>query len=457
MRNKAKLKIAVVGTGVSGLSAAWLLNKRHDITVFEQDSRIGGHCNTVDALLNGPQGGKAVPVDTGFIVYNESTYPNLTALFKHLDVPTENSVMSFSASISDGGFEYSGAGLKGLLAQKRNFMRPRFWTMLLDILRFYRECKDAALLPQNANVTLGEYLKSSGYGNAFLRDHIYPMAASIWSASFEEIRGYPLTAFVRFFSNHGLLETQHNKRPQWKTVSGGSKAYVKKITAEYADKILVNTKVKEIRRSQDYVTITTEDGQSHKFDHVVMASHSNQTLAMLKDASHEETSLLGGIRYEANHAVLHTDQALMPRRKRAWASWNYISSGSGTDDQLVCLTYWMNLLQNIDVQYPVFVTLNPHIKPDPAKIIQSFDYEHPIFDQKALEAQKQLWKLQGKDRTWYCGAYFGYGFHEDGLQSGLAVAEALGGLKRPWIVENESGRLCLAEVDDALCIQSQAA
>lgn len=439
-----KLKIAIIGSGISGLSAAWLLNQGHAITVFEKDGRLGGHSNTVDAVIDGPKGRQSIPVDTGFIVYNERTYPNLTALFKNLDIATEESVMSFSASMNAGRFEYSGAGLTGLLAQKRNLVRPRFWSMVLDILRFYRECVDDAEKAENAGLTLGDYLKKHGYSDSFLRDHIFPMASSIWSATFEEIRGYPLTAFVRFFSNHGLLETKPDRRPKWRTVSGGSKSYVDRIAADFSDNIRLNTAVVGVTRSADGVSIATDDGATHKFDHVVFASHSNQALAMLTDPSQEERRLLSSIRYEYNRAVLHTDQSLMPRRRRAWASWNYISAGQSDQSQLVCLSYWMNLLQNIDRDYPVFVTLNPHREPDPTKTLQSFDYEHPIFDQKALDAQKQLWALQGSNRTWFCGAYFGYGFHEDGLQSGLAVAEQLGGLKRPWTVTNESGRICMA-------------
>ncbi|MDG2244268.1 MAG: FAD-dependent oxidoreductase [Rhodospirillaceae bacterium] len=444
MPGNPRLKIAIIGTGISGLSAAWLLNQRHDITVFEKDNRLGGHSNTVDANLAGPNGRRSVPVDTGFIVYNERTYPNLTALFNHLDVATENSVMSFSASMNAGKFEYSGAGITGLLAQTRNLVRPRFWRMVRDILRFYRECVNDAQHPENALLTLGEYLNKQGYSDVFLRDHIYPMASCIWSATSEEIRGYPLTAFVRFFSNHGLLETKHHRRPKWRTVSGGSRSYVDRISAEFSNNILLNSGVVSVSRFPDGVSVVTEDGVSRAFDHVVFAAHSNQALAMLKDPTEDERTLLGSIRYEHNRAVLHSDKSMMPRSLRAWASWNYISAGSNDQSKLVCLTYWMNLLQNIDTDYPVFVTLNPHREPVSSKTIQSFDYEHPIFDQRALDAQKKLWALQGSNRTWYCGAYFGYGFHEDGLQSGLAVAEKLGELKRPWSVENESGRICIS-------------
>lgn len=445
MLDGARLKIGIVGTGISGLSAAWLLNKSHDVTIFEQDERLGGHSNTVDVDLTGPFGHLRTPVDTGFIVYNERTYPNLTALFDYLDVPTEKSVMSFSASVNAGRFEYSGSGIRGLLAQKRNLVRPRFWSMVLDLLRFYRECVADAHMPENASLSLGDYLKKSGYSDGFLRDHIYPMASSIWSATFEEIRAYPLAAFVRFFSNHGLLETKAHKRPQWRTVSGGSRSYVELISAEYSNRILLNSKVIDVTRASDGVTLKTESGEEHQFDHVIIAAHSTQAISMLSNPSEEERALLNAIRYEKNTAFLHTDSSMMPKRRNAWASWNYLSDNQDDREKLVCLTYWMNLLQNIDKDYPVFVTLNPHRNPDPSKTIKTFEYEHPIFDQKALDAQQKLWALQGTNRTWFCGAYFGYGFHEDGLQSGLAVAESLGGVKRPWSVEDESGRICMTE------------
>lgn len=457
MQHDQKLNIAVVGSGVSGLSAAWLLSKSHNVTLFEKDGRLGGHCNTADIQVDGPTGPRSIPVDTGFIVYNERTYPNLTALFDHLNVATERSNMSFAASVNDGGFEYSGSGLKGLLAQKRNLLRPRFWTMVLDIIRFYRECVADSTKPENMDLTLGQYLKKNGYSESFLTDHIYPMASSIWSATFEEIRGYPLTAFVRFFSNHGLLETKAERRPQWRTVSGGSRSYVNQIAGAIDGTIRVGTGVQDISRSPAEVSIRTTDGQMHTFDHVVIAAHSNQALHMLGDASASEQTLLGAIRYEKNKAFLHTDTSLMPRRQRAWASWNYISSGTDDSTRSVCLTYWMNLLQNIDQDYPVFVTLNPDREPDPAKVAQTFDYEHPIFDQAALNAQQDLWSLQGTNRTWYCGAYFGYGFHEDGLQSGLAVAELLGVVKRPWMVEQESGRICMSGPPHHLAATAEAA
>jgi predicted NAD/FAD-binding protein len=271
------------------------------------------------------------------------------------------------------------------------------------------------------------------------------MGSAIWSASLKDMRAYPLAAFVRFFKNHGLLELKDSRRPKWRTVTGGSREYVKKISAAFADKIKLNCAVTAVTRAADGVTVTAADGSRATYDHVVFASHSDQSLALLADASAQERALLGAIRYERNHAVLHTDAGMMPKRKRAWSSWNYLSESGDCDTRLVCLTYWMNMLQNIDRRFPVFVTLNPHRAPKAESVVARFDYEHPIFDQAALDAQTKLWAIQGRNRTWFCGAYFGHGFHEDGLQAGLAVGEQLAGVRRPWTVDEESGRIHLAD------------
>jgi len=439
MSERKRLQIAVIGTGISGMSAAWLLHQNHHVTVFEKGPWIGGHSNTVDAVF--PRNGKAeaIPVDTGFIVYNERTYPNLTAMFDHLGVATQTSDMSFSASVNNGAFEYSGYSLRTMLAQKRNLIRPRFWNMVWDIMRFFREAAADAELEKHRQLSLGAYLAENGYSEAFLRDYLLPLGGSIWSASLRDMRAYPLEAFVRFFKNHGLLEAKQKNRPQWRTVTGGSRAYVRRLTADFAGHIRTNTCVKAVRRSATHVDVILDDGSKQVFDHVVIATHSDQALAMLTEPSPAERKILSAIRYERNRAILHSDATLMPKRKRAWASWNYISAAGDTDTRLVCLTYWMNLLQNIDESYPLFVTLNPHR--EPRAIHASFEYDHPVFDHAALDAQRQLWRLQGVNRTWFCGAYFGHGFHEDGLQAGLAVGEALGGARRPWSVENESGRI----------------
>lgn len=433
-----RLRIAVVGSGISGLSCAWLLSQRHEVDVFEADGRVGGHSHTVDA----PCGGATVPVDTGFIVYNEPAYPNLTALFKHLDVPTRASDMSFAVSLDQGALEYAGTDLNGLFAQRSNLLRPRFWAMLRELLRFYREAPgDAAA---HGDQPLDAYLDARGYGRAFRDDHLYPMGAAIWSCSAERMGDYPVGAFVRFCQNHGLLQV--SGRPIWRTVDGGSREYVRRLIQPFADRLHRGHAVTAVLRDATGVRLRTQHGDwSQPFDHVVLATHADQALRLLAAPSDEERRLLGAFGYTRNHAVLHSDPALMPRRHSVWCSWNYLADRrSGA---LPTVTYWMNRLQSHLPQGPdappLFVTLNPAQPPRPEHLIRTEVYEHPRFDAAAIAAQRELWTLQGGQRTWFCGAHFGSGFHEDGLQAGLAVAEALGGVRRPWTVANESGRIHL--------------
>jgi predicted NAD/FAD-binding protein len=437
MQKDRRLKVAIVGTGISGLSAAWLLSRHHDVTVYESSERIGGHSNTVLASVDG----RSIPVDTGFIVFNRLTYPNLTALFELLEVPTEHSDMSFAASLDDGNLEYSGTGLCGLFAQRRNLFRPRFWSMLADLVRFYREAKRGAGMLDDERISLGDYLAKAGYGTAFRNDHILPMASAIWCSLPADVLAYPAASFIRFHDNHGLLQLRG--RPTWETVSGGSRSYVERLIRPFADRIRCDTGVVDLRRTAGGAIVTDSKGGTERYDHVVMATHADQTLAVLADPSPGERELLGAFRYSRNLAVLHSDVSFMPKRRSVWSSWNYIGPRNSARDG-VCVTYWMNRLQNLKSDRPLFVTLNPPRPPGAGSILHSEVYDHPIFDAAAIAAQRRLWSLQGHQNTWFCGAYFGAGFHEDGLQAGLAVAEQLGGLRRPWSVPNESGRIVIA-------------
>ncbi|BCJ90460.1 NAD/FAD-binding protein [Terrihabitans soli] len=427
------LNIAVIGSGISGLSCAWLLSARHRVTLYERAERLGGHAHTVDIGTKRP-----LPVDTGFIVYNERTYPNLTALFSHLGVPTKPSDMSFAVSLGGGRLEYSGTGFGGLFAQKSNLFRPRFWSMLRDLRRLYRNAPKDLVRLADSDISLGSYLNREGYSAALRDDHILPMAAAIWSTAARDVLDYPAASFLRFCCNHGLL--QLNDRPEWRTVDGGSRVYVEKLARRISGTIYTGAGSARVRRTANGVIVDHGNGRKTLFDRVVIATHADQALALLDDPSPDEQRLLGAFRYSKNLAVLHCDEHLMPIRKTAWSSWNYLDA----NDEL-CVTYWMNRLQGIEGRN-LFVTLNPAYPPRAGTILMSELYEHPLFDGAAMRAQEELWSLQGERQTWFCGAHFGSGFHEDGLQSGLAVAEQLGGVRRPWNVENESGRIHVRSV-----------
>lgn len=428
------LDIAVIGSGISGMAAAWLLSTRHRVTMFEEAARLGGHSHTVTIASSAGE----IAVDTGFIVYNEPAYPNLTALFRHLGVATAASDMSFAVSLDGGGFEYAGTDLDGLFAQRRNLVSPRFWSMLNGIRRFYRDA--ARDVDQLGTESLGTYLDRRGYGTAFRDDHLLPMAAAIWSAPARTLLDYPASSFIRFCENHGLLRL--SGRPIWRTVEGGSQRYVAKLTAGFADRIRLGCGAAAVSRMATGVRVRDTAGQETMFDQVVFACHADHALRLLQDPGPVEGPSLAAFRYSRNRAVLHGDASLMPRRRRVWASWNYLGErGAAGEIGALCVTYWMNRLQGLDPAVPLFVTLNPVTEPNPATIHGETIYEHPIFDAAALGARQRLWDLQGERRTWYCGAHFGSGFHEDGLQSGLAVAEMLGGVRRPWQVANESARM----------------
>ncbi|MGI4902470.1 MAG: NAD(P)/FAD-dependent oxidoreductase [Janthinobacterium lividum] len=433
-----RLRIAVLGSGISGMAAAWLLSRSHDVTVFEKEGRVGGHSHTVTVDLPDRQ----VAVDTGFIVYNEPCYPNLTALFKHLGVATQGTDMSLAVSLDNGALEYAGDTLGTLFAQRRNLYQPRFWAMLRDLVRFYREAPRH--LDRFAGVSIGNWLAARGYSAAFRDDHLLPMAAAIWSAPAAQLLDYPAEAFVRFCENHGLL--RFTGRPQWRSVMGGSVAYVEKLTAAYKDQIRLARGAASVQRRHDGVWIRDTHGATERFDAVVIATHADEALALLSDPSMAETAWLGAFRYSRNRVLLHSDVTLMPRRREVWSSWNYLghrsnATASGSAQAAVCVSYWMNRLQHLGDAPPMFVTLNPSRQPAPELVHFETEYSHPVFDLATLGAQRVLWNLQGKQRTWFCGAYFGAGFHEDGLQAGLAVAEQLGGVQRPWRLEQPSARI----------------
>ncbi len=414
------MKIAIIGTGISGLGTAWLLNRHHDITVYEANADIGGHSRTIDIRLEG----KAVPVDTGFIVFNHRNYPHLTAMFKHLDVPTSPSDMSFGASIEGGRVEY---GSKGMFSQKANLLRPKFWGMVYDILRFNRGAQ--AYLNAPDDMSLKDCLDEMGLGDWFRRYYLQAMGAAIWSCSVETILEYPAATFIRFFENHGLLTV--NDHPQWHTVTGGSRSYVTRISAAFKDRIKAGCAVTSIKRGAEGVSVTDIQGQTKLYDHVVVATHADQALAMLDTPTDSERAILGAFRYQPNKVIVHNDTSFMPRTRGSWASWIYLSEKPVDRQPSVSLSYWMNNLQPLPTQTPVLVTLNPARRPQEALIHDEHVFKHPVFDLPAIRAQKALPAIQGQDRIWYCGAYQRFGFHEDGLLSAVNVARAIGA-DIPW-------------------------
>ena len=425
-----RLRIAIVGSGVSGLAAAWLLASRHDVVLYEKDRRLGGHANTVDVFV----GGKAVPVDAGFIVFNKPNYPNLTALFDRLGVALEETDMSFGVSIDEGAVEFSSRGPFGMIARPASLASPAHWAMIRDIFRFNRDASTALSAGLDDAMTLGEFVAARSYSRGFVTRFLEPMAAAIWSTPSLRLLDYPAASLFRFYANHGLLQTRD--MPRWNTVSGGSRIYVEKLAAPLRAKARLGVGVVRVARTASGVVVTDTSGAEDRFDDVVIATHADRALAMLAHPSSRERELLGAFAYQPNRAYVHSDVRLMPKRRRAWSSWNYLG-GAGAPS----VSYWMNLLQNLDCPRDIFVTLNPATPPREEETVAVFDYDHPMFDVAAVSAQKELWSLQGAGGVWFCGAHFGAGFHEDGLQAGLAVAEDLGGVRRPWAVENESGRI----------------
>jgi predicted NAD/FAD-binding protein len=420
------MRIAVIGSGISGNACAWALAARHDVTLYERRPRAGGHSATVDIDYDGVR----MPVDTGFIVYNDLNYPELVALFRHLEVETTASDMSFAVSVGDGDLEWCGSSIGTVFAQRRNLVRPRFLWMLREILRFNRCCVEDLEAGRLAGLSLGAYLTIGRYGRGFVQDYLVPMGAAIWSTPDADLLEFPAESFVRFFRNHRLID---HERPTWRTVTGGSRRYVDRLLAplKATGRVRLDDAVTAVRRRTDHVEVRTASGDVDRFDHVVFAAHSDQTLAMLADATTAERSILSAVRYLPNDVVLHRDPALMPRRREVWASWNYLRREGYDANRPVAVTYWMNRLQGLDPSRPLFITLNPTEEPAPGTVFGRWSFDHPQFDRAAISAQSRLPSIQGANRTWFCGAWTGYGFHEDGLRSGLAVAEALGGVI-PW-------------------------
>jgi len=416
------MRVAVIGTGIAGNAAAWTLSKRYPVTVYDREFRPGGHSHTVSIDYQNV----SISVDTGFIVYNQLNYPDLTALLDHLGVETIESCMSFSVTADAGAFEWKGGGnnwletAQGLFAQPRNLMSPSYLWMLRDILTFNQQSVEDYKAGRLAGLTLGDYFRRRHFAPRLLTDYLAPMGAAIWSAPAAEMLNFPAENFVAFFNNHRLLQYD---RPVWRTVKGGSRRYVEKLTAAFRDRMRLGCAVTSIERTAHGVVVHDNHGRSDTFDHVVIASHSDQALAMLADADADERAILGAIGYAPNTVYLHRDVRLMPKRRRAWASWNFLRwqrRDSMAND--VAITYWMNQLQGIDEDKPLFVSLNPPFAPAD---------EHPQYTRAAFAAQKRLADIQGRRHTWFCGAWTGYGFHEDGLRSGLAVGEALG-VFAPW-------------------------
>jgi predicted NAD/FAD-binding protein len=406
------MKVAVVGTGISGLTAAYLLGRQHEITLFEANDYVGGHTNTVKVPLDGDEWS----VDTGFIVYNEHNYPNFTRLLSQLGVETQPSTMSFSVRCDRTGLEYNGSTMRQLFVQKRNLFKPSFHRILKDILRFNREAP-RAVADTSSMPTLGDLLHTGNYSAQFIENYLVPMGSAIWSVPANRVLEMPTEFFVRFFDNHGMLTV--NDRPEWRVIRGGSKSYVKKLIGAFEDRIRLNTPVRQISRHENRVRVDGED-----FDNVVLACHSDQVLKHLEDPSPVEREILGALPYQENEVVLHTDTSILPRAKGAWAAWNYLMPEDPKDT--VKLTYDMNVLQSLDAPQTFCVSLNATELIEPSKVLFSTRYHHPVYTLPGIEAQKRRHEISGTNRTHYCGAYWGNGFHEDGVNSALAVGKAFG-------------------------------
>ncbi|MGO2498175.1 MAG: NAD(P)/FAD-dependent oxidoreductase [Vibrio litoralis] len=411
--------IAIIGSGISGLTSAYLLSREHHVTVFEKNDYIGGHTATKDIEVDG----KCYAIDTGFIVYNERTYPNFIKLLNQLGITEQKTEMSFSVMNPSANLEYNGSTLNTLFAQRSNLLKPSFWRLILEILRFNKLCK--ALYEQDeidVELTLGDFLKQHKFNQAFSQNYILPMGAAIWSSSLVEMTQFQLKFFVRFFYNHGLLDIQN--RPQWFVIPGGSKQYIYPLIKSFENNIELNSQIKSVSRTSSGVTLLFEDGQSKQFDDVVFACHSDQALQLLGDANAQEQEILSSMPYRDNQVVLHTDTNLLPKRRLAWASWNYHLDSN--QNRPACVTYNMNILQELESDTTFCVTLNNTDRIDANKILQTFHYSHPVFNQSSLAAQQRRLEICGKNHTHFAGAYWHNGFHEDGVRSAVEVAQRFG-------------------------------
>jgi predicted NAD/FAD-binding protein len=414
-------RIAVVGAGVAGLTAAYILQRQHRVTLFERNDYAGGHTHTV-TIPDGPDRG--TPVDTGFIVMNHRNYPLLTRLLDQLGVALRDSEMSFSYWDESTGLQYSGGGVNGLFAQRRNLLRPAFIRMVREIFRFFNAAECDMTAGRLREQTLGDYLERNGYSEMFIRHHLIPMAAAIWSTPDNRMMEFPAESFVQFFHNHGLLTV--NDRPQWRTVVGGSHSYVKRMLADFTGEVRLSAPIASVRRFEDRAALATSTGPAGEFDGVVIAAHADEALAMLADPSEAERRLLGAWVYQPNDTMLHTDASVMPPLHRVWSSWNYTRERDSDPAGPASLSYWMNRLQGLRTSAPLFVSLNRRAPLSADRVVMRTVYHHPTYSREALAAQRELPALNGQRRTWYCGSYFGYGFHEDAVRSAVEVARCFG-------------------------------
>ena len=417
------MKIAIVGSGISGLGAAYLLQPHHEITIYEKNQYLGGHSRTVDVDIEQ----RNVPVDTGFIVFNYRNYPNLSKFFERLHVPIVKSNMSFGVSINNGWLEYGTDSLINIFAQKSNLLQPRFWKMLSDIIKFNRHAPE--LLKTSKVLSLKDFIAYLGKSSWFKKYYLLPMGGSIWSMPISEMLDFPAQTFIRFFENHGLLTI--NDQPQWYTVKGGSKEYVSRISEIFRDQIKQSSMVTRIVRSEKSIDVYDAHNQKNTFDQIILACHADEALSLLEQPTREEVRVLSAFSYQKNNMVLHGDLSFMPKRRKAWSSWVYLSESNDFNNSCISLSYWMNNLQPLATNKPIVATLNPGREPDDHLVFDRHSFKHPIFNQKAIDAQARIPLIQGTDRIWYCGAWQRYGFHEDGLLSAVNIARALD-IKIPW-------------------------